>query len=66
MDGKLVERLSNGEHILCAEGFLFALSRKGYLNRGSGDWIPYFLLEHPNVLRTLHYEFVQMLLKLSR
>ena len=52
----LVERLSAGEHIICAEGYLLALARMGYI--AHGVWVPEFLLEKPEVLRTVHYEFV--------
>ena len=52
----LVERLAAGEHILCAEGYLLALCRMGYITHGL--WVPEVLLEKPEVLRTVHYEFV--------
>ena len=51
-----MERLAAGEHILCAEGYLLALSRMGYI--AHGVWVPEFILDHPEVLRTVHYEFV--------
>ena len=50
----LVERLDAGETILCAEGYLLALSRRGYI--AHGVWVPEFLLEQPEVLRSVHYE----------
>lgn len=52
----LVERLEAGENILCAEGYLLALSRMGYI--AHGVWVPEFLLEQPEVLKTIHYEFI--------
>ena len=52
----LVERLAAGEHILCAEGYLLALSSRGYI--AHGVWVPEFVLEQPEVLRSVHYEFV--------
>ena len=52
----LVERLAAGEHILCAEGYLLALCRMGYI--AHGVWVPEFILEQPEVLKTVHYEFV--------
>ena len=52
----LVERLAAGEMVLCAEGYLLELARMGYL--AHGVWVPEFLLETPEVLRTVHREFV--------
>ena len=51
----LVERLEAGENILCAEGYLLALSRRGYI--AHGVWVPEFMLEQPEVLKNVHYEF---------
>ena len=42
--------------MLCAEGYLLALCRRGYV--ATGVWVPEFLIDHPEVLRSLHYEFV--------
>ena len=52
----LVERLAAGEHVLCAEGYLLALCRMGYI--AHGVWVPEFILDYPEVLKTVHYEFV--------
>ena len=52
----LEERLAAGEHVLCAEGYLLALCRMGYV--ATGVWVPEFLIDHPEVLRGLHYQFV--------
>ena len=52
----LVERLAAGEHILCAEGYLLALCRMGYI--AHGVFVPEFILEEPEVLKTVHHEFV--------
>ena len=49
-----MERLSSGENILCAEGYLLALSRRGYITHGV--WVPEFLLDQPEVLKNVHYE----------
>lgn len=54
--GGLVQRLEAGEHVLCAEGYLLALCRMGYI--AHGVWVPEFVLEQPEVLRSVHYEFV--------
>ena len=57
-DGKskrgLQERLDAGESILCAEGYLLALSRRGYITHGV--WVPEFILEEPFILKAVHYE----------
>ena len=52
----LVERLGAGEYVVCAEGYLLALARQGYI--AHGVWVPEFILEQPEVLRNVHYEFV--------
>lgn len=51
----LEERLAAGETILCAEGYVLAFSRSGYVVRGI--WVPEFILDYPEVLRGQHYEF---------
>lgn len=44
------------EHpVLCAEGYLFELERRGYLQAGS--FVPAILLENPEAVKTLHTEF---------
>ena len=50
-----MERLAAGETILCAEGYLLALCRMGYIAKGV--WIPQFILDQPEVLRGVHYQF---------
>lgn len=52
----LEERLAAGETVLCAEGYLLAISRRGYI--AHGVWVPEFMLEEPDVLRSVHEEFV--------
>ncbi|XP_033739535.1 betaine--homocysteine S-methyltransferase 1-like [Pecten maximus] len=52
----LIERLENGGQVLIAEGYLMELERRGYLQ--SGGFIPEVVLEHPEVVRELHREFV--------
>ena len=52
----LEERLAAGETILCAEGYLLALARMGYI--AHGVWVPEFILEQPEVLKMLHRMFV--------
>ena len=52
----LLEKLSAGECILCAEGYLLALCQRGYITHGV--FVPEFILEQPEVLRAVHYEFI--------
>ena len=51
----LFSRLSNAE-VLCAEGYLFELERRGYLQAGA--FVPEVVIEHPDEVRLLHREFV--------
>src|ERR1041385_1992302 len=51
----LVERLDAGA-VICAEGYLFELERRGYLQAGA--YVPEVVLEHPEVVAGLHREFV--------
>lgn len=48
------ERLDQGT-VLCAEGFLFELERRGYLS--AGEFVPEVALEHPDALRQVHLDF---------
>ena len=50
----LTDRLDAGP-VICAEGFLFELERRGYLT--AGEFVPEVALEHPEALRTLHVDF---------
>ena len=50
----LVERLDDGP-VICAEGFLFELERRGYLT--AGEFVPEVALEFPDALRALHRDF---------
>jgi betaine-homocysteine S-methyltransferase len=51
----LLERLAAGP-VVCAEGYLFELERRGYLQ--AGPYVPEVVLEHPEVVRQLHKDFV--------
>ena len=42
--------------VLCAEGYLFELERRGYLQAGA--YVPEVVLEHPHLVEQLHREFV--------
>lgn len=52
----LAQRLASGP-VICAEGYLFELERRGYLQAGS--FVPEVVLEHPDALAQLHREFVR-------
>ena len=52
----LRERLANGP-VICAEGYLFALEARGYLQAGA--FVPEVVLEHPEVVAQLHREFAR-------
>ncbi len=51
----LLERLAEGP-VICAEGYLFELERRGYLQAGA--FVPEVVLEHPELVAALHREFV--------
>jgi betaine-homocysteine S-methyltransferase len=51
----LLERLADGV-VICAEGYLFELERRGYLQAGA--FVPEAVLEHPEVVTQLHRDFV--------
>jgi len=54
-ESRLLERLTQGP-LLCAEGYLFELERRGYLQAGA--YVPEVVLEHPHLVEQLHREFV--------
>src|SRR5215208_5969641 len=51
----LLERLEAGP-VICAEGYLFELERRGYLQAGA--FVPEVVLEHPEALTQLHRDLV--------
>ncbi len=51
----LLERLDQGP-VICAEGYLFEIERRGYLQAGA--FVPEVVLDHPNVVTELHREFL--------
>jgi methionine synthase I (cobalamin-dependent) len=51
----LLERLKDGA-VICAEGYVFELERRGYLQAGA--FVPEVLFEHPEVVEQLHLDFV--------
>jgi betaine-homocysteine S-methyltransferase len=52
----LLERLES-EVVLVAEGYLFEMERRGYLQ--AGPYVPEVVLEHPEVVKQLHREFLR-------
>tara|TARA_B100000965_G_scaffold279796_1_gene237647 strand:+ start:1287 stop:2345 length:1059 start_codon:yes stop_codon:yes gene_type:complete len=56
MKKNLINRLNEGT-VLCAEGYLFAMERRGYLSAGA--FVPEVVLEHPEVVTQLHREFIR-------
>jgi betaine-homocysteine S-methyltransferase len=51
----LLDRLDAGP-VICAEGYLFELERRGYLQAGA--YVPEVVLDHPELVSGLHREFV--------
>src|SRR5918995_7515374 len=51
----LLERLDEGP-VICAEGYLFELERRGYLQAGA--FVPEVVLEQPELVAQLRREFV--------
>ena len=47
----LIERLNSGP-VICAEGFLFEIEKRGYM--ASGEFVPMVSLDHPEALENLH------------
>ena len=52
----LSTRLARGP-LLCAEGYVFELERRGYLQAGA--YVPEVVIDHPRVVSQLHDEFVR-------
>lgn len=52
----LLERLTHGP-ILCAEGYVFELERRGYIKAGA--YVPEVVLDFPDAVTELHNEFVR-------
>jgi betaine-homocysteine S-methyltransferase len=52
----LLERLAAGP-VLCAEGYVFELERRGYVSAGA--YVPEAVLDHPEAVAQLHDELVR-------
>ena len=50
----LLAQLAAGP-VICAEGFLFELERRGYL--AAGEFVPEVALDHPEALEALHRDY---------
>ena len=50
----LAERLDAGP-VICAEGHLFELERRGYVQ--AGPFVPEVVIEHPEAVTRLHEDF---------
>jgi betaine-homocysteine S-methyltransferase len=51
-----MKRLASGA-VICAEGYVFELERRGYLQAGA--FVPTVLTDHPEVVEQLHMDFVR-------
>lgn len=51
----LTEALANGGTLVVAEGYMWEIERRGYLQLG--NYLPEVVLDHPEVVRQLHEEF---------
>lgn len=52
----LLERLASGP-VICAEGYLFELERRGYLQAGA--YVPEVVLDYPEQVENLHRDFLR-------
>jgi betaine-homocysteine S-methyltransferase len=52
----LKKKLESGT-VLCAEGYVFELERRGYIKAGA--FVPEVVIDHPEALRQLHREFLR-------
>ena len=50
-----MQRLDTGP-VICAEGYVFELERRGYLQAGA--FVPEVVLDHPEAVMQLHRDFV--------
>jgi betaine-homocysteine S-methyltransferase len=51
----LLQRIEEDGAVICAEGFLFELEKRGFCS--AGEFVPEVALEYPQALRNLHWEF---------
>lgn len=55
-DNRFLDRIAN-DIVLCAEGYLFELERRGYVS--AGGFVPEVSLEEPDAVRQLHRDFLR-------
>ncbi|XP_041461289.1 betaine--homocysteine S-methyltransferase 1-like [Lytechinus variegatus] len=53
----LMERIRDGETVVCAEGYIFAFERLGYLK--AGPFTPEVVVDHPELVRQMYKDFVR-------
>ncbi|XP_071477186.1 betaine--homocysteine S-methyltransferase 1-like [Diadema antillarum] len=53
----LLERISEGETVICAEGYIFAFERLGYLK--AGPFTPEVVVDHPELVKQMYKDFVR-------
>ena len=53
---EVLARLRSNDGLVVAEGYLFEFEQRGYLKAGA--YVPEVVLEHPELVRNLHREFV--------
>ncbi len=53
--GNLLERLEGGP-VICAEGYVFEMERRGYVQ--AGPYVPEVVLDYPDAVLQLHREFM--------
>jgi len=56
-ENRFLAKLQSGEPIICAEGYLFEMERRGYVQ--FGPFVPEVSLSHPEAVRQLHLEFAR-------
>ena len=54
---RTLEQRLDQDAVLCAEGYLFELERRGYLQAGA--FVPEVVLDHPEAVAQLHREFLR-------
>lgn len=57
MQQSRLQDLLNKDIVLCAEGYLFELERRGYLK--AGPFVPEVVLDYPEALKEVHREFLR-------
>jgi betaine-homocysteine S-methyltransferase len=55
MSSNILDEKLSQRPLICAEGFLFELERRGYLT--AGEFVPEVALENPEALEALHRDF---------